>query len=66
MINTFASFSYLKKIKGPTGNDGSSCPMTCPTDCGPGELICPGGVNSNGCPLPDLCKTGTVFPRIVF
>ena len=61
MINTFNLIFLPKKIKGPTGNDGSSCPMTCPTVCGTGELLCPGGVDSNGCPLSDLCKIGIPY-----
>ena len=29
--------------------------MTCPMVCGPEEFVCPGGVDSMGCMMPDMC-----------
>merc|ERR1719357_1986921 len=49
--------------KGPIGINGNECPMSsCPIVCPPGELSCPGGVDENGCPMPDVCRTGSCDP----
>ena len=32
-----------------------TCPVTCPTPCGPGEMRCYGGIDANGCNMPDTC-----------
>ena len=29
--------------------------MPCPTMCAPEDMMCPGGVDPAGCPMPDLC-----------
>ena len=31
------------------------CPIVCPSD----QMYCPGGLDSNGCPLPGTCKSFT-------
>ena len=31
------------------------CPAHCPMKCGPEEMHCPGGMDWNGCPEPDMC-----------
>ena len=33
----------------------ATCSITCPTPCSAGESKCPGGTDSNGCPMPDQC-----------
>jgi len=35
--------------------DGELCPVTCPGECTDTELMCHGGINSNGCKEPDTC-----------
>ena len=36
--------------------DGHQCSSHCPISCPQGALTCPGGVSSDGCPLPDTCS----------
>jgi len=40
---------------GPVGIDGNECVVTCPMKCGVDDMICPGGKDPNGCPMPDFC-----------
>ena len=40
---------------GPIGNDGNACAVACPPACAAGDMICPGGIDHNGCPMPDTC-----------
>ena len=42
--------------------NGEFCPGFCPTDCGPDEMICPGGIDCLGCPNEDTCisQKGTI------
>ena len=40
---------------GPKGNDGNDCYSHCPTTCGSHDMMCPGGADDNGCPMPDFC-----------
>ena len=45
------------------GEDGAVCPAMCPAVCDyTVDKHCPGGVDANGCPMPDTCMpmTGTV------
>ena len=44
---------------GPIGADGNACPVVCPAACGIAEQSCPGGVDSNGCMMPDVCTPMT-------
>ena len=44
---------------GPIGIDGNACPDVCPAACGIAEQSCPGGVDSNGCMMPDVCTSTT-------
>merc|ERR1712025_642033 len=37
------------------GFNGFECPGMCPMQCGPGNIVCPGGFDSNGCKMADLC-----------
>ena len=32
-----------------------TCPEIPPSECGPESMICPGGMDSNGCMMPDMC-----------
>ena len=36
-------------IPGPTGNDGSLCPVACPPPCPLNHKQCPGDFDMNGC-----------------
>ena len=40
------------------GKDGQACPSACPIKCSPEEMYCPGGLDWNGCPAPDMCMPG--------
>ena len=40
---------------GPIGNDGNACPVACPIVCPPGDMVCPGGMDHNGCQMPGTC-----------
>merc|ERR1711994_95164 len=31
------------------------CYNDCPKDCGKDEMMCPGGMDPKGCPMPDMC-----------
>ena len=31
------------------------CPEIAPSECGPESMTCPGGMDSNGCMMPDMC-----------
>ena len=33
----------------------SACPELLPAKCGPEEMMCPGGMDPQGCPMPDMC-----------
>ena len=47
------------------GNDGVECPGMCPTQCAPGDMMCPGGMDGNGCMMPDTCTPeGTECPAL--
>ena len=37
------------------GKDGMECPSFCPMKCGPEDMHCAGGMDWNGCPMPDTC-----------
>ena len=43
-----------------------TCPVTCPTPCGPGEMRCSGGMDANGCMMPDTCIPAFGKYRICF
>ena len=58
-IEIFLRFLQKKIPKGPIGTDGNSCPVVCPAACGIAEQNCPGGVDSNGCMMPDVCTPMT-------
>ena len=36
----------------------SACPEFPPMECGSEEMMCPGGVDPEGCQMPDLCMPG--------
>merc|ERR1712141_438927 len=42
-------------MQGPVGNDGNFCPGFCPMTCAPGDMICPGAIDPNGCPTAETC-----------
>ena len=51
---------------GPIGFDGNECSAFCPltvSDCPENHMICPGGSDANGCPMPATCfsMTGDFF-----
>ena len=31
------------------------CPTICPSLCTDKETLCPGGIDINGCKMPDIC-----------
>ena len=35
-------------------NDGT-CSENCPATCSPDDIVCPGGVDSMGCPMAEFC-----------
>ena len=35
------------------------CPSSCPVVCPPDHTMCPGGVNPDGCPMPETCMPMT-------
>merc|ERR1712088_93624 len=37
------------------GNDGAQCPGMCPIQCPGDHMHCGGGMDANGCPMPDTC-----------
>ena len=41
---------------GPIGTDGNACPVVCPVACGTGEMNCYGGMDTNGCRMPETCE----------
>ena len=43
-----------------------TCPVTCPTPCGLGEMRCSGGMDANGCMMPDTCMPAFGKYRICF
>ena len=42
-------------ISKPMGMDGTRCNAPCPITCPDGDTLCPGGFDSNGCPIADTC-----------
>ena len=49
---------FNQKTKINTGmfdNDGNMCPITCPIACPWEHMPCPGGLQENGCSMPDIC-----------
>ena len=65
-------FQHLSKLSkdyfeiGPIGLDGNECPVSCPlteSNCPENHMICPGGSDANGCPMPATCvsMTGDFF-----
>ena len=40
------------------GKDGTECTAHCPTNCAPGDLVCPGGKDWNECEMPGFCHPG--------
>ena len=54
-------FTWVKKWFfeiGPIGLDGNECPAFCPltvSNCPENHLLCPGGSDNNGCPMPSTC-----------
>ena len=54
-------FTWVKKWFfeiGPIGLDGNECPAFCPltvSNCPENHLLCPGGSDNNGCPMPATC-----------
>ena len=48
--------------------DGNECPVSCPltvSNCPENHMICPGGLDANGCPMPPTCMpmTGREFEK---
>ena len=37
------------------GKDGYECPVSCPVKCGMDDIWCPGGMDNNGCQMPEMC-----------
>ena len=37
------------------GVDGFECPAACPVTCPEDSMHCPGGMDPNGCQMPDTC-----------
>ena len=35
-----------------------NCPPIEPAKCGPEDMVCPGGLGWEGCPMPDMCMPG--------
>ena len=33
----------------------SGCPEMAPVECMPEDMVCPGGLDWEGCPMPDMC-----------
>ena len=33
--------------------------MVCPMMCGAEEMLCPGGMDPQGCPMPGMCMPST-------
>ena len=51
--------------------DGNECPVFCPltvSNCPENHMICPGGLDANGCPIPATCMpmTGREFEKSTF
>ena len=38
---------------------GQNCPEILPTECGPNEMVCGGGIDAEGCPVADTCIPNT-------
>ena len=36
-------------------DDTAICKDACPVQCGPDDMVCPGGEDSMGCKMPDTC-----------
>ena len=55
------SDNFMKKLFPlvPMGTDGNVCPGVCPAACGIAEQNCPGGVDTYGCMMPDVCTPMT-------
>merc|ERR1719225_1817106 len=41
--------------KGPVGLDGNDCPVHCPAACPADHMHCGGGMDANGCMMPNTC-----------
>ena len=66
VIITFIQVKQLFFDIGPFGLDGNECPAFCPltvSNCPENHMICPGGPDANGCPMPATCfsMTGDFF-----
>ena len=66
VIITFIQVKQLFFDIGPFGLDGNECPAFCPltvSNCPENHMICPGGSDANGCPMPATCfsMTGDFF-----
>ena len=35
--------------------DAAGCWAVCPMICPPADIMCPGGFDMDGCPMPDMC-----------
>ena len=47
----------------PTRDPWIECPFHCPVKCAETEMLCPGGLDANGCKMPNICvpiQDGTV------
>ena len=43
-------------LSGIIGNDGYECVPVCPKACSYDQILCPGGLDGNGCPgYGDMC-----------
>merc|ERR1711890_227600 len=51
----FIEQEFCSPGKRGMGDDGMECSGICPTKCGPGELQCWGGRDSNGCEREGTC-----------
>ena len=50
-----ASTNNTANIPRNDWNSTEGCPMYCPQQCGAFEQECVGGLDTNGCPLPNFC-----------
>ena len=54
-------FLKFQPCAGEIGFDGEYCMNSCPIICGENDIVCKGGVDSNGCKMADTCVyAGTV------
>ena len=68
MFNIILNTNVFILCLGPIGNDGNACPASCPPACPADHMTCGGGVDANGCQMPDTCApmTGYVSSNIIW